>query len=143
MDRVHSLYIYIKTSITEAIYIYTSRHTGSVQSVLRLPCGTVFKFNLNTVKDFAADFRSWLWRLLTPRYRISCPISVAYVVAKNPFETEALFKIEIAYLRGISRNSETDGSILSTVYTCVQKKTELFKQLANQHRGRATASERT
>jgi hypothetical protein len=23
-------------------------------------------------------------------------------------------------------------------YTCVQKKTELFKQLANQHRGRAT-----
>ena len=29
------------------------------------------------------------------------------------------------------------------VYTSVQKKTELFKERANQHRGRATATERT
>lgn len=81
-----------------------------MQSLLRLPCGAANKFNLNIAKDFAADFRPCLWRLLTPRYWISCPISVAYVLAKNPFETEALFKIEIAYLRCLSPNSETDGS---------------------------------
>jgi len=67
----------------------------------------MFKFNIAI--DFAADFRPWLWRTVTPRYRISCPISVAYVVAKNPFETEAVFKIEMASVRGLSPNSETDG----------------------------------
>jgi len=28
-----------------------------VQSLFRLPRGTIFKFNLNIDKDFAADFR--------------------------------------------------------------------------------------
>jgi hypothetical protein len=33
--------------------------------------------------------------------------------------------------------------ISGLVYTCVQKQTEIFKQLANQHRGRPTATEHT
>jgi hypothetical protein len=80
-----------------------------VQSLLLLPCRTVTKFKFNIAKAFAANFRLWLWRTLTPRYRIPCPISVAYVVAKNHFETEAVFKIEMASLRSLSPNSETDG----------------------------------
>lgn len=81
-----------------------------MQSLLSLPRVTVTKFKFNIAIDFAADFRPCLWRTLTPGYRISCPVSVAYVVAKNPFETKAVFKIEMASLRGLSPNSETDGS---------------------------------